>query len=137
MTLILKMNIFHKLRQKGHRITSQRETILQKIKKHPQTVEQIHESLGKKVDLVSVYRTLDLFAKNKVVREVDFGDGKKRYELIDEKNHHHHFTCHNCKSIKDISSQLEERLIADIQTKSNLRIENHSIEFFGLCQKCI
>src|SRR3989344_7109942 len=131
------MNTFAKLRSKGHRITDQRERILQKIKSHPQTVEEIHESLDKKVNLASVYRTLKLFVKNKLVRVVNFGDGKKRYELLDEKNHHHHFTCNNCKTIEDITSQLEERLIADIQTKSNLKIENHSIELFGLCQNCL
>ena len=131
------MNTFDKLRLKGHRITNQRESILQKIKHHPQTVEKIHEDLKKRVDLASVYRALKLFVKNKAVRVVNFGDGKKRYELLDEENHHHHFTCNNCKSIEDISSQLEEKLIADIQSKSNLKIENHSIELFGLCQDCI
>ena len=131
------MNSFDKLRSKGHRITNQRESILQKIKSSPQTVEEIHESLVKNVDLASVYRTVKLFVKNKLVRVVNFGDGKKRYELLDEKNHHHHFTCNNCKTIEDITSQLEERLIADIQTKSNLKIENHSIELFGLCQNCL
>jgi len=35
------MNTFAKLRSKGHRITDQRERILQKIKSHPQTVEEI------------------------------------------------------------------------------------------------
>lgn len=130
-------NTFAKLRSKGHRITTQREIILQKIKQHPQTVEDIHEALAQKVDLASVYRALKLFTKNKVVRIVNFGDGKKRYELLDEKNHHHHFTCNNCKSIEDISFQLEEKLIADIQVKSNFKIENHSIELFGLCKNCI
>lgn len=131
------MNTFDKLRSKGHRITSQREHILQKIKVQPQTVEEIYEKLDKKVDLASVYRTLDLFVKNGIVKEVNFRDGKKRYELFDEKNHHHHFTCNNCKSIKDISSPLEGPLIADIQTRSNLKIEYHTIEFSGLCQNCL
>ncbi|OGK09330.1 hypothetical protein A2767_03805 [Candidatus Roizmanbacteria bacterium RIFCSPHIGHO2_01_FULL_35_10] len=130
------MNTFAKLRSKGHRITDQRERILQKIKSHPQTVEEIHESLDKKVNLASVYRTLKLFVKNKAVRVINFGDGKKRYELLDEKNHHHHFTCNNCKSIEDISSQLEEKLIEDIQLKSKLKIASHSLELFGVCHNC-
>ena len=131
------MSTFAKLRSKGHRITNQRESILQKIKQHPQTAEEIYRALDKKADLASVYRALKLFVKNKAVRAVNFDDGKKRYVLIDEKNHHHHFTCNNCKSIEDISFQLEEKLIADIQLKSNFKIENHSIELFGLCQNCI
>ncbi|OGK25419.1 hypothetical protein A3C25_01260 [Candidatus Roizmanbacteria bacterium RIFCSPHIGHO2_02_FULL_38_11] len=131
------MNAFDKLRSKGHRITNQRENILQKIKHHPQTVEQIHEELEDKVDLASVYRAVKLFVKNGVVREVNLNDGKKRYELIDEKNHHHHFVCNNCRSIKDVSSRLEDRMIEDFRMSTNLKIEDHSIQLFGLCQNCI
>lgn len=130
------MNTFARLRLKGHRITNQRESILQKLKKQPQTVEEIHHELADKVDLTSVYRALKLFVKNKVVRTINFDDGKKRYELIDRDYHHHHFICNKCKSIKDISSRFEIQLIQDIQMKSNLKIENHSIELFGLCQNC-
>lgn len=130
------MNTFAKLRSKGYRVTNQREIILQKIKDHPQTVEEIHEQLGKKVDLASVYRTLQVLVKNKLVRVINLGDKKKRFEIIDEKNHHHHFTCNNCKSIEDISSQFEEKLIADIQSQARLKIEDHSIELYGLCQDC-
>lgn len=131
------MNTFAKLRSKGHRITNQRERILQKIKSHPQTVEEIHETLTKKVDLASVYRAVKLFVKNGLVREVNFNDGKKRYELIDEKYHHHHFICNNCNSIKDVSSLHEDRMIEDFRMSTNLKIKDHSIQLFGLCQNCI
>ena len=128
------------LRNKGYRMTSQRINLLKQVRNKPQTAEDIFVSLqkkGEKIDLVSVYRGLQFFLKERLIRKVDFVDGKKRFELLDLENHHHHFICNNCKSIKDISSQLEGKLIADIQSKSNFRIENHSIELFGLCQKCI
>lgn len=125
------------LRNKGHRITTQRESVLQHIKLIPQTAEEIHAQINKQADLASVYRTLNLFVKNGIVRKVDFGDGKKRYELLDRQKHHHHFVCNNCKSIRDFSSKFESRLIAEIQSKANLKIEDHSIEFFGLCQNCL
>ena len=130
------MNTFAKLRSKGHRITSQRQNILQKIKLQPQTVEEIHEELKNKVDLASVYRALKLFVKNKAIRVVNFGDGKKRYELIDQDNHHHHTICNSCGTIKDIALTDEEKIIRDAAKNANFQIKSHSLELFGLCQKC-
>lgn len=131
------MNTFDKLRSKGHRITNQREIVLEKIKDHPQTAEEIYNALNKNVDLASVYRTLKLFVKNKVVKIVNFDDGKKRYELLDEQNHHHHFICKNCNDVIDIYPKQEEKLLKEIQLSMNIKIENHSISLSGLCENCL
>ncbi|OGK18167.1 hypothetical protein A2866_04725 [Candidatus Roizmanbacteria bacterium RIFCSPHIGHO2_01_FULL_39_8] len=134
------MNSLKDLHDKGYRITLQRKNLLKQIRSNPQTAEEIFKSMekkGQKIDLVSVYRGVQFFAKEGLIREIDFGDGKKRYELYGEESHHHHFICNNCKSIEDISSELEERLIEDFQSQSNFIIKDHSIELFGLCQKCI
>ena len=130
------MNAFDKLRSKGHRITNQRESILQKLKKHPQTVDEIFQKLNKNVNLASIYRTVKLFVNNGVVREVSFNDRKKRYELFEENNHHHHLICDNCGTVEEIKMR-EESFLRNIQTASNFLIKRHRLEFFGLCNKCI
>jgi len=130
------VNKIYSLRNKGHRITNQREVILQNLKHTPQTVETIHKSLKEKVDLASVYRTLDLFVKNNMVREIDFGDGKKRFELISQEKHHHHAVCNNCGIVEDITISNEEKILQLVDQQSNFQIQNHSLEFFGLCTNC-
>lgn len=133
------MDILKKLRSKGYRITSQREKILKEIYEHPLTVDEIFASLKKKkirLDLASVYRTLQLFTKNTIVQEVQFGDGKKRYELVNEKNHHHHIVCNNCGTVENVILPNEERLIKTIAESSQFQIVKHTLEFFGLCAKC-
>jgi Fur family transcriptional regulator, ferric uptake regulator len=86
-----------------------------------------------KANKTTVYRELDQFLSDGLVKEVEFGDGKKRYEI--EKSHHHHLVCKNCGKIEDIEIN-EKSLLTKIKTKSNFKIENHSIEFFGLCNLC-
>jgi len=81
----------------------------------------------------TIYRELSGFLANKLVTEVDFGDGKKRYELF--RNHHHHIVCKKCGKIEDIEID-EKKLLTKIKSRSNFLIENHSMEFFGLCNLC-
>lgn len=131
------MNIFDRLKEKGYRITSQRKKVLEEIISHPRTVEEIFAALQQKnvrVDLASVYRALQVFVSNNIVQEVNFNDGKKRYEIVDE--HHHHAICNNCGTIEDIALSNEDGFIKKISHQSKFQIINHSLEFFGLCTKC-
>lgn len=88
-----------------------------------------------KVNKTTVYRQIDkLVADNKIV-EVELGDGKKRYELKDLK-HHHHLVCNKCGKIEDV--ELNEKIILEeLSKKTDFRVENHNLEFFGICVNCI
>lgn len=84
----------------------------------------------------TIYRELDFLLEQGIIREVDFGEGSKRYELRSE-NHHHHLICLNCKKIEDID--LDQDLTKEekkIEQQKNFKIVNHSLEFFGLCLNC-
>lgn len=82
----------------------------------------------------TVYRELYGFLSDKLVSEVDFGDGKKRYEW-NKKNHHHHLVCKKCGKIEDVEIN-EKEILGKINKRSKFKIENHSMEFFGLCNFC-
>ena len=132
------MDIFNKLRSKGYRITSQREKILKVIYEHPLTVDEIYTSLKKKhinIDVASVYRTSELFTRNGIIQEVEFGDGKKRYELINENNHHHHLICESCGLVEDVPVN-EKKLLEQVEKQSKFKVERHDLEFFGYCSSC-
>ncbi len=132
------MKIFQQLKQNGYRFTKPRQEIIKFLVRYPLTVQEIFETLQKKkiaIDLASVYRTLELFVKMGIVNELELGDGKKRYELRDEDNHHHHLICNSCKKIEDIFLN-EEMLMKNIRNKSDYKIASHKLEFFGLCASC-
>jgi len=133
--------IAERIRKMGKRLTKQRMlvySLLMSLSK-PATVHQIHSSLIKrkeKIDLVSIYRNLDFLEKAEMVCQCDFGDGTKRYEILDVKNHHHHIICRNCGRIENISMD-EKKLVKKVSDKTGFLIERHILEFFGLCPKCL
>lgn len=132
------MKHLNTLKEGGYRITKQRKEILNVLKPYPMTVEELHKKLSQKkihMDIVSIYRSLELFEKMKMVRVVELGEGKKRFELISEANHHHHVVCNSCGTIKDIEIK-EEELIRSIQRKSGFKVADHRLEFFGTCNQC-
>ncbi|OPX33745.1 hypothetical protein B1H10_05175 [candidate division KSB1 bacterium 4484_188] len=56
------------------------------------------------IGLTTVYRTLELLIEMGLVYRFQFGDGRNRYELIQNRlkpGHHHHLVCINCKKIID------------------------------------
>ena len=81
----------------------------------------------------TIYRELEEFQKRGLITEVEFGDGKKRYELA--RDHHHHLVCKNCGKVEDIEIN-EDKLLENISNESNFLIEKHSMEFFGKCFNC-
>ena len=90
------MNIVSLLKEKGFRVTKPRLEIIKVLSNYPLSAEEIHDALDKKnirVDLASVYRSLELFVKMSVVYSIELGEGKKRYELVNKNYHHHHLIC--------------------------------------------
>ena len=97
----------------------------------PVSVPEILKKI--KANKTTIYRELDKFVSDGLINEVEFGDGKKRYEI--EKSHHHHLVCKSCGKIENIEID-EEKLLKKIKAQSTFLIEKHSIEFFGKCSTC-
>jgi len=121
----------------GIRYTKPRKLVFEALAHYskPVSVAEINYYLKNKIDLTSIYRTLELMKKSNIAEETEFGDGKKRYELISEKGHHHHLICENCGDIEDIKMK-EDELLNKVKTKSKFAIKKHKLEFFGLCPNC-
>ncbi len=85
----------------------------------------------------SIYRELDFLLGQSLIQEIDLGEGKKRYEVLDHDDHHHHLVCEKCHSIDDI--HLGEDLVQEEQAiflNKKFLVKKHMLEFFGLCHKC-
>lgn len=96
------------------------------------------------IGLTTVYRTLELLHRLGFVQKVTSGDGQGRYELRGEGagEHHHHLICTRCGKIIDYRDFVKEELELVKKTeetlakKHNFLIQDHNIEFLGLCEKC-
>lgn len=87
------------------------------------------------VDQATVYRILDKFYKSNIVKRLEFGEGKFRYEIT-HLDDHHHLICDNCGKIEDISDCSIPQLEKEIALKKKFIVKRHSLEFFGLCSNC-
>src|SRR3989344_2130642 len=128
------------LRKQGFRLTKLRSALLGILAATDAPVSAAE--LTKKLSLspaphkTSVYRELEFFVAQAIVRAVDFNDGVRRFELCD-RAHHHHLVCRLCKTVRDV--ELPETLFAQekkIEKLFGFRDVEHSLEFFGLCTRC-
>lgn len=132
------MKILEELKNKGYRITKPREELLKILDKYPLTVQEMDKELNKKnihIDLASIYRSLELFVNMGIVHVIELGEDKKRYELVNDQNHHHHLVCNRCGTIEDIEIN-EKNLLQEVQKKTSFKIDHHHLEFFGICMNC-
>ena len=91
-------------------------------------------SQGIIVNQSTIYRILSIFIENNLVRQIQFQEGKARYELA-ALPHHHHAVCTNCGLVEDINS-CDVHISPSAQKKTSISISSHSLEFFGLCTAC-
>jgi Fur family ferric uptake transcriptional regulator len=129
-------HILEKLKEHRAKLTKARKLLINIFQAHhlPLTEAEIRAKL--KVNKTTVYRELELFSNLGIVKEVFFGDGKKRFEL-NLHNHHHHLICTNCEKVEDIFVHKDvEHVEQKIRKLKNFVIKNHSLEFFGLCKNC-
>jgi Fe2+ or Zn2+ uptake regulation protein len=126
------------LAREGRTWTRPRSAVLQVLVTAPTPlkVEEIHERLGdgagpRRVNLSSVYRTINLLHRLRLLRRIQLGDGPHRYELAEDfRAHHHHFVCEACGSIEDV-----RRCPLD-GANLGAGVRSHHLELFGVCRRC-
>ena len=132
--------IIARLKKAGFRLTKIRIAVIRTLvsSSAPLAEEEIRQklqSLKLSPNKTTIYRQLEKFIKLKFVKEVEFGDGKKRYEMAG--SHHHHLVCTSCRKIEDV--RLESELKASeqrIAKQKSFLVTEHVLEFFGLCKNC-
>lgn len=86
-------------------------------------------------DQATVFRIINTFTEKGLTRQLQFHEGKFRYELT-SKGEHHHLICVHCGSIEDISDCNIGALEKEIEKKKGFKVASHSLEFFGICKQC-
>ena len=121
------------------RKSAQREKIYELVKSstdHP-TAQWIYETLKKEVPSLSlgnVYRNIKILSEQERITCKEFGDGIEHYDAITEI--HYHFICEKCKAVSDFPMLIQETLTTRAQKISKHSIKGHTIQFFGICEKC-
>ena len=135
------LQIINQLKLQGRRITQIRKLVINIFGRNRLPVSELEIRIalrkqGIAANKTTIYRELAVLKNLRLIKEADFGDGKKRYEL-DRGDHHHHLICTGCKKVGEITvcenlSGMEKQ----IKKQKLFAVSSHSLEFFGLCQKC-
>ncbi|MCY6484537.1 Fur family transcriptional regulator [Clostridium aestuarii] len=89
---------------------------------------------GEKVDLSTVYRTLDLFQQKNILNKFDVGNGKYNY-ILKDKCHKHIIKCELCNKEIEIDCpmmQVEEI----IRNKTGFTFIEKEIKLKCVCKQC-
>lgn len=102
----------------------------------PLPIEDIQKKVGERVHLVTLYRMLKQFVEKGIVYQTDLRRGKTLYEL--QHTHHHHIVCMICGLEEEITpcDTFSIQKEAERRSRQFAKINNHTLEFFGICKGC-
>jgi Fur family ferric uptake transcriptional regulator len=128
------------LRQRGHRITPQREMILDAITHHDEhitaeAVLTVVHTRSQAINVATVYRTLDFLVREGLATRTSFENGRIIYAT-----HHHgphiHLVCRGCQRVAEISSDHLMSLAEQIATETGFQLDLHHGSLAGWCAAC-
>jgi len=121
----------------GLRVTGARQSIIEILidAKTPLSVDELEAKSSGRFDLVTVYRTMEVFVDKGIVDRILLEDGKSLFALADAHEHSHHIICRECHKTERIEFCMGGELerYASSRGFSNL---SHTIEVFGVCVSC-
>lgn len=133
------------LRQKGFRITPQREKILDIFYTLPEgehlSAENLQNILRQEhsdISLATSYRTLKLLASLSVLRELDFTEDHKHYELNRSEAgiQHQHMICMECGATEEFTSVDFYNAARHIASEAGFEMTDAQLKIYGLCPQC-
>lgn len=119
----------------GLKLTGQRRTIARVLSEsddHPD-VDQVYRRatrLDPKISIATVYRTVRLFEEANILEKHDFGDGRARYEEVQDDHHDHLIDVKSGEVIEFYNEEIEvlkERIAREL----GFELIDHRLELFG------
>ncbi|HYU59849.1 MAG TPA: Fur family transcriptional regulator [Solirubrobacterales bacterium] len=132
------------LRAAGYRASAPRAAVIELIGRQDcvLTAQEIADELRRRrraVGIATVYRTLELLDRLKLVQRLDIGGGSTRYEpaLPGGEHHHHHLVCERCGRVTPFEDPELERAIAALARRLDHRVGEHDVVLSGSCPDCV
>ena len=126
---------------KNLRYTVQRDILIEELyingghltpDEFSEIIKNRHPEIGK----ATVYRTLKLLEEAKLISKIEFGDGRIRYEICTDKEHHDHLICEKCKRSVEVIDPKIELLQKRLAQKHGFELTGHRLYLFGICKNC-
>lgn len=130
------------LRDQGLPVTHQREAVTKVVfaSDAHMSVDDIEGALreaGERIGKATIYRTLDLLVRSRLVEEHDFGEGFKRYEhRLSNHPIHEHLICVECGTVTEFESSEMYRIENRVRAEYGFAPVRRRLEIYGLCKAC-
>jgi Fur family ferric uptake transcriptional regulator len=131
------------LRQRGVRLTRQRQILLDLIDKSGEHLDaerlfQLAKERDPKLNRVTVYRTLKMLKTGGLVDELDLmhHEGDQHYYETRLKQEHAHVICLRCGKVEEFFGEPLQRLRRQIETHFGFQVLLARTEVGGYCSHC-
>lgn len=136
-------SLVEELTAKGVRLTAQRRALIEIIQDAAEhldaaTLLELARRRQPEIDRATVYRTLELLKKHRLINELDLMhlQGEKHFYEIKTRRDHVHLACFQCGGIEEFSSSLFERLKQQIADQTGFDAAVVRLEVGGRCREC-
>ena len=122
--------------EKNLKLTSQRKIIAEVLSNstdHPD-VEALYfraNKIDSKISIATVYRTLNLFEQYGLIKKLEIGEGKARYEEFKKANEHFHLVDIETGDIIEFKNKDLEQLKEKIAKELCYKLVNSKLELYG------
>lgn len=132
--------MIHELRQRGYRITPQREMIVQALGNSGDhvTAEEIYDAVkgrSSAVNVATIYRTLDTLVAEGLINRTNLHTGQIIY-TTQLHGPHLHLLCRQCGGTISIDYDLVAPLVANLRHKYTFEADLHHLTISGICAHC-
>ena len=130
------------LRGQGLPVTHQREAVAYVVfaSDGHLSVDDIESALrlrDERIGKATIYRTLDLLVRSRLVEEHDFGEGFKRYEhRLSNHPVHEHMICVECATVTEFESNEFYKIEKRVRGDYGFIPVRRRVEIYGLCKSC-
>lgn len=133
-----------RIKEGKYKFTKQRQIVLQAFldsKENHLSAEDVFGMVKDEdpdIGLATIYRSLELFTSLELLKKLDFGDGRSRYELNDRTMDtvHHHLICLGCGKVIEFSGDFLDGLKEQMERENDFEIVDSQLKVYGYCSEC-
>ena len=129
----------HTLRDRGYRITPQRQLVFEAVVAlgHSTTDELLTkvQTTAEGVNLSTIYRTLEVLEEVGLVTHTHLGHGGSSYSPAADLKHLH-LVCHDCGSVGEADVTLADTLVGSLEQVHGFDTDVHHFAIYGVCAAC-
>ena len=139
---MFKEDVINKIKEKGGRITPQREVIISLLIAHQEELLSADTLLSEAktrnpaINATTIYRNLELLEDFGLLYTQRSHDGANQYKLVCHGGHHHHIICKNCGKMLPIDFCPVDSRLKELLDQQNFVLEEHILELYGHCKEC-